>query len=681
MHTNHLIKETSVYLLQHAHNPVDWFPWSDEALQKAKDENKPILASIGYAACHWCHVMERESFENEETAMLMNEFFVNIKVDREERPDLDHIYMDAVQAMTGSGGWPLNVFLTPEGKPFYGGTYFPPKQAYGRASWQDVLQSINEAWTQRKNEIESQAENLTAHLINANNLSVNKDLNDTLFSKGNADAIAKNILKNADTVWGGFGNAPKFPQTFCIRYLLRHYYFTKEKNSLDQALLSLDKMSNGGIYDHLGGGFARYSTDKEWLAPHFEKMLYDNALLIMALSEAYQITRDENYANTIRETMDFIKREMLAEDNGFYSAIDADSEGVEGKFYAWNKDEIENILGDDAELFCNVYDISENGNWEHVNILHLLKPLKEKAAELNIEENIFQQKIKIAKQKLLVEREKRIRPLTDDKILLGWNALMVTACCKSYAALQNEEYVSLAEKNIIFLEEKFKNGSSGEWFHTWKNEVAKYPAFLDDYAFLIDAYIHLQEVTGDEKYLLKAKELTEFVMENFNDEGSPFFSFTKISQENILLRKKEIYDGTTASGNAVIAGNLFYLSVIFDKPEWKIKTEQMLQSIGKAILQYPSSFAVWASLLQNAANGINEISIVGSDAIKRLLEIKHYFLPNKIIQASVCGNESFPLLKNKRNEKDETFIFLCKHYACHKPVKKINELMELVKNN
>jgi uncharacterized protein YyaL (SSP411 family) len=681
MHTNHLINETSVYLLQHAHNPVDWFAWSEEALQKAKVENKPILVSIGYAACHWCHVMERESFENEETAALMNEFFVNIKVDREEHPDLDYIYMDAVQAMTGSGGWPLNVFLTPEGKPFYGGTYFPPKPAYGRTSWQDVLKSINEAWTQRKNEIESQAENLTAHLINANNLGLNKGEKDFLFTKENADEIAKNILQNADKIWGGFGNAPKFPQTFCISYLLRHYYFTKEKNSLDQALLSLNKMSNGGIYDHLGGGFARYSTDTEWLAPHFEKMLYDNALILIALSEAYQITRDDNYANTIRETMDFIKREILTEDNGFYSAIDADSEGVEGKFYTWNKKEIENILQNDAELFCKVYDVSENGNWEHVNILRLLKPLKEKAIELNIEENIFQQKIKIAKQKLLKEREKRIRPLTDDKILLGWNALMVKACCKSYAALQDEEYLSIAEKNISFLEEKFKNISTGEWFHTWKNDVAKYPAFLDDYAFLIDAYIHLQEVSGNEKYLMKAKELVEFVIENFQDEASSFFSFTKISQENILLRKKEIYDGATASGNAVMAENLFYLSIIFDKKEWQLRAEQMLQSIGKAILRYPSSFGVWASLLQNIASGMNEIAIVGSDAIKNLQEINSHFYPNKILQSAEKAHEYFPLLKSKGNDNGDTLIFLCRRYKCLKPVKNVDELAGLLEMN
>ncbi len=672
MHTNHLINETSVYLLQHAHNPVDWHPWGSLALQKAVENDKPILVSIGYSACHWCHVMERESFEDEATAVLMNDFFINIKVDREERPDLDHIYMDAVQAMTGGGGWPLNVFLTPDGKPFFGGTYFPPKTAYGRASWTQVLRSIHEAWMQRRDEIGLQAETLTAHLIKANNLQFGNE-NNSLFTKENADVIAKNMLQNADIVWGGFGNAPKFPQTFCIRYLMRHYYFTKHEPSLKQALLSLDKMIEGGIYDHLGGGFARYSTDKEWLAPHFEKMLYDNALIITALSEAYQITHNENYAQAIRETMGFIKREMLSAENVFYSAIDADSEGVEGKFYTWEKEEIENILGNDAALFCKVYDVTESGNWEHINILRLLRPLKDIAAELNIEEVFLKDKIITAKRILLAEREKRIRPLTDDKILLSWNALMVTACCKSYAALQEEDYLLLAKKNIIFLEENCN--VADQWFHTWKNNIAKYPAFLDDQAFLIEAYINLQEITGNDNYLWKAKVLLEYVIENFRDNASPFFSFTKSSQQDILLHKKEVYDGATPSGNATMSSNLFYLSVIFENAGWRERAEQMLQSIGKDMLQYPYSFAVWACLFQNISNGMKEIAVIGSNAIEVLKEMNFYFLPNKIMQTSLSGNEKFPLLKNKSDYENDTFIFVCQDYHCLSPISTVKELL------
>ena len=677
MHTNHLINETSVYLLQHAHNPVKWFPWNDAALKKAKDENKPILVSIGYAACHWCHVMEKESFEDEATAAMMNEYFVNIKIDREERPDLDHVYMDAVQLMIGSGGWPLNVFLTPQGKPFYGGTYFPPKEAYGKISWKALLLSVHEAWDKRKNEIEAQADNLTAHLINAN-IFVKKNNDGNFFIQENLEIIAKNILQNADAALGGFGRAPKFPQTFCIRSLLRHYYFTKDENALKQAVLSLNKMMQGGIYDQLGGGFARYSTDAAWLAPHFEKMLYDNALLLIALSEAYQLTRDENYATCIRETMDFVEREMLSPENGFYSAIDADSEGVEGKFYTWDKKEIEKILGEDAALFCNVYNISENGNWEHTNILRLSNSINEEAVLLHTEKDILQKKINDLKQKLFAERAKRIRPQTDDKILLGWNALMITGCCKAFAALREKKYLLLAEQNIIFLEKNFKQNSN-EWFHTYKNNICKYPAFLDDYAFLAEAYIHLQEVSGNEKYLLKAKEITGFVLENFSDTDSPLFSFTKISQENILLHKKEIYDGATASGNAVMAQNLLYLSVIFDKKEWKEKSEEMLFAIKNNMLQYPTSFGVWAMCFQNNVYGMNEIVVAGQNCLKGLIEVNMQFIPNKVVQATQKGNDAFPLLAGKGNEDAATLFYVCHGYECKKPVENITELMGLLK--
>ncbi len=390
--TNHLVNETSPYLLQHAHNPVDWYPWGEESLQLAKKDNKPILVSIGYSACHWCHVMERESFEDEKTASLMNEHFINIKIDREERPDLDHIYMDAVQAMSGGGGWPLNVFLTPEGKPFYGGTYFPPKQAFNRPSWTEILLSVSKAFSERRHEIDAQAENLTTHLLQSNTFGMNGPPTHDLFSKEKLDEAVKNIMVNADKVWGGFGKAPKFPQTFTINFLLRYSHFKIVESSkaspfggglegavsskalpilreswgeaaLRQALLSLDKMIDGGIYDQVGGGFARYSTDTEWLAPHFEKMLYDNALLLSTICEAYQLTGIERYREIIEETIAFLEREMLHSSGGFYSALDADSEGVEGKFYVWTQDEIKNILMEDAAIFSDFFDISANGNW------------------------------------------------------------------------------------------------------------------------------------------------------------------------------------------------------------------------------------------------------------------------------------------------------------------------------
>jgi uncharacterized protein YyaL (SSP411 family) len=592
---NRLLQETSPYLLQHAYNPVDWFPWGDEAIDFAKQLDKPILVSIGYAACHWCHVMEKESFEDAATAELMNNLFINIKVDREERPDVDHIYMDALQAMTGSGGWPLNMFLTPEGKPFYGGTYFPPKPMYNRASWKEVLINVHTAFQQKRTDIEAQADNLIKHLHNANNIIDKADSSDALLTKENEQLIADNILKQADKEWGGFGNAPKFPQTFSIQYLLRHYHFTKHEQSLKQALLSLDKMIDGGLYDHLGGGFARYSTDSKWLAPHFEKMLYDNALLVSVLSEAYQLTQSKKYAHAIHSTIQFITTELMNEEGGFFSAIDADSEGVEGKFYTWQKEEIQQLLGEEAELFCKAYNVSDHGNWEHTNILWQPVTLNEvaNANEISIDE--LDTRLATARTILLSHRAQRIRPQTDDKVLLSWNALMVTALCKAYAAMGEENYLELAEKNIQFIEEKMTTKGT-TLLHTYKNGHAKIEAFLDDYAYLIQAYIHLQEVTANAHFLVKAQQLTEFVIQHFSDDENTLFYFTHHQQSSLVVRKKEIYDGATPSGNAVMAGNLAYLSIIFNKADWQERYVKMISTIGTAIVRYPTSFGVWAGL-------------------------------------------------------------------------------------
>jgi uncharacterized protein YyaL (SSP411 family) len=418
-HTNHLIKETSPYLLQHAHNPVDWYPWGEEALEKARSADKPILVSIGYSACHWCHVMERESFEDEDTAALMNEHFVNIKIDREERPDLDHIYMDAVQAMTGSGGWPLNVFLTPKLKPFFGGTYFPPARAFNRSSWKEVITAVASAYKNKKSEIEEQAETLLKHLVEANNLQNGGGIIELASERPSLQAIADNLLKTADKEWGGFGNPPKFPHTFSILYLIRHYHFSGHKPSLDHALLSLDKLMMGGIYDQLGGGFARYATDRRWQIPHFEKMLYDNALLLEAFTEAYQLTKKKQYADVIRETIGFLQREMMSPEGGFYSALDADSEGVEGKYYTWDINEVKTLLDDDSEVFCEVFDVSDSGNWEQTNILWMPQSLQ-KLSDVQSGERAT--RLKESKEKLFAARQKRVRPGLDDKVILCWNA-------------------------------------------------------------------------------------------------------------------------------------------------------------------------------------------------------------------------------------------------------------------
>ncbi len=677
-YTNSLINETSPYLLQHAHNPVDWYPWGEEALEKAKKEDKPVLVSIGYAACHWCHVMERESFENEETARLMNNNFINIKIDREERPDIDHIYMDAVQAMTGSGGWPLNVFLTPDGRPFYGGTYFPPVRAFNRSSWREVLEAIHLAYKEKKNEIESQADNLTDHLKNSNAFGIGTTgKNEGVFLQGTLDEIVKNLLKDADTAWGGFGKAPKFPQTFSIQFLLRHYHYTKDEESLKQALLSLDKMIYGGIYDQIGGGFARYSTDEKWLAPHFEKMLYDNALLINVLAEAFQLTNNTLYSQTIHHTMQFIQREMLSEEGGFYSALDADSEGVEGKFYTWSKAEAKDVLGEDANIFCEFYNITENGNWEHTNILWVTKPLQQFAAEKGMDATELTERLDTCKLRLLEARSTRIRPMLDDKILLGWNALMNVAFSKAFAATGLDVYKEIAIKNAAFLESSFENTVTGQWLHTFKSGIAKYPAFLDDYAYLINAYIHLQEITGNPEYLHKAKSIAHITAENFLEENSGFFFFTSKSQKDVIVRKKEIYDAATPSGNSVMAINLHYLGIIFNKQVWIEQSRKMVEQFGNAVARYPGSFANWACLLQQFIYGVPEIAITGNTSLDMLSEILKEYIPIKVIQAAKVPLKDFPLLDGKRFE-DSSLIYICKDYSCKKPIENVKEIKSLL---
>ncbi|MEN9686828.1 MAG: hypothetical protein RLZZ28_2614 [Bacteroidota bacterium] len=669
-YTNKLISETSPYLIQHAHNPVNWYPWGEEALQKAITENKPILVSIGYAACHWCHVMERESFEDPETARFMNEHFVNIKIDREERPDLDHIYMDAVQAITGSGGWPLNVFLTPDKKPFYGGTYFPPVRAYNRASWIEILMGVQKNYQEKKQDILNQAENLTRHLESSNAFGIQIPERETakgFFTETSMQLIANQLLENADTVFGGFGNAPKFPQTFSIQFLLRHYHFTGFEPALKQALLSLDKMIEGGIYDQLGGGFARYSTDKEWLAPHFEKMLYDNALLVMVMAEAFQITQNPVYRKAIEETLAFIEREMLSEENGFYSALDADSEGVEGKFYTWSKAEIDALLQSEAALFTAFYDISVNGNWEEVNILRIRQPLEPFAQAQGLPLDQLKATIEKNKKILLQQRSQRVRPLLDDKILLGWNALMNTAYSKAYAALANPDYKEMAIKNMAFLEKRL-SGTDGNWLHTYKNQEARIPAFLDDYAYLIQAYIHLQEITGQGAYLLKAEKLCAHVTGSFSEDATGFFFYTKAGQADVIIRKKEVYDGAVPSGNAVMAHNLRYLAKVFDKPEWQEKSSSLILSLSNAITKYPGSFAVWATAAQLITKGTLEIAITGQQAKDFLCPVLARFIPNKILQTEETNSSLFPLLAGKTgDEKGQLSFYLCENYACKAP--------------
>ena len=679
-HTNRLINETSPYLLQHAHNPVDWYAWGDEALQRAKQEDKPILVSIGYAACHWCHVMERESFEDLQTASLMNQYFICIKIDREERPDLDHFFMDALQATSGNGGWPLNMFLTSDGKPFYGGTYFPPQAMHNRISWKELLVQLHGAYQKRRPDIEEQAKNLIEHLQKSNQLKVNKSFElpqEEMFTPQQTQKIFNNIMGAADQVEGGFGNAPKFPQTYTIQYLLRYHHFTGNSVALDQAVLSLKKMMRGGIYDQLGGGFCRYSTDAYWLAPHFEKMTYDNALLLLVLAEAFQITADQEYKRVAAETIGFMQRELQAANGGFYAALDADSEGVEGKFYTWNKNEFEQILGEDAAAIAALYDVTEHGNWEEVNILHMQKSIQDWAKDIRLSEKEALALLAEAKAKLMACRCKRVRPATDDKIILGWNALFNQALSKAGQAFGEEEWISMATQNMDFLLSSFENKTNGQLLHTHKAGVSKYPAFLDDVAYLIQALLYLYEPTGVLEYLEKARSLMHYAIEHFSDEEQLFFYYTPGFQSDILVRKKDLYDGAIPSGNSIMAWNLHRLGLLFDQQEWRKRAEMMLETVKDAAVKYPTSYGIWSNLLLEYTQCTHEILVLGPQARQMGNELLSMFVPNKVFMAAPAASLGYPLMDGRLTAPD-TLVYICRNYACSLPLASLEEAMLLV---
>ncbi len=665
--TNALIREQSPYLLQHAHNPVNWIAWSADIFTIAQEQNKPILLSIGYAACHWCHVMERESFEDEDVAKYMSEHFINVKVDREERPDVDQIYMDALQAMTGSGGWPLNIFLLPNGKPFFGGTYFPPKTIPQRASWMDVLKGVQEAYTNNYDKLVTQADNLTNHLVETNIKAKNfEDQTISFPSLEEFDVMTKRILQNADTQWGGFGAAPKFPQTFSIQILLRNYFAHKDQVAITHAVRSLDKMIQGGLYDHVGGGFARYSTDAQWQAPHFEKMLYDNALLVTVLSEAFQITQKQVYKNVIEETIEFIFRELSDKSGAFYAALDADSEGVEGKFYTWSYDELQTILPKHLfEPFCTYYQIKEAGNWEHTNIVWTTETI----------ENAWSDELVEAKEILFTYRANRIRPGTDSKILLSWNGLMISALCKAYASIGNITYLKRAEEVMGWLELNLQS-SNEHLYHTYTNGIAKSIAFLEDYAYIIQAYIELHKVSGEANYLIKAKKWMNYVQLHFIDEQGVFFYFTSDEQKEGIVRKKESYDGATPSSNAMICASLIYLGSIFDEPKWIDQSTKMLCSMHSMLVQYPSSFGYWAQSFFQLAYGVTELVGVGNRVNKDLTPILKRFLPHVLTLWVDREDSQFPLSIGKQGVENQYFI--CKNKTCSLPTGHLEGILAII---
>ena len=679
---NRLASETSPYLLQHAHNPVDWYPWGPEALKKALDENKPILVSIGYAACHWCHVMEHESFEDVQTALLMNNHFVCIKVDREERPDLDHLFMDALMAISGHGGWPLNMFLTPDGRPFYGGTYYPPVRYQNRISWKDLLMQISNAFATRREEIEEQASNLLTHLKSANSLdrkenTLIKDSFESHLSRKDLDLIFERIMAFADQVDGGFGSAPKFPQTFTIRYLLRYFHFLGIQPAFNQAILSLKKMLQGGIYDQLGGGFCRYSTDKEWLAPHFEKMTYDNALLMIAMSEAFQLSADQDFKRVVYQTIEFMQREMLSEEAGFYASIDADSEGVEGKFYTWTLEEFCSVLGEDAPAMVKYYDIRKDGNWEGVNIPRVIVDVESWKREFKLDDETVTNLIDRSNAKLLAVRSLRVRPITDDKILLGWNALMNQALTKAAVTFSDPSLLELAKKNMAFMLNSFFDPVTNQWRHTYKGGEAKINAFLDDLAFLCKALIDLYEPTGDLFYLEQGISLLIYINKFYTDEENLHYYFTPAFQNDILVRKKDLYDGALPSGNAIMALNLRRIGVLTGDRALEERSSAMLLYIKDHTLRNPLSNGLWATLHIEQFHGMNEIFILGDGSSAAGFDLLRKFLPNMVMMTSDMEDNKYPLMKGKHKCEGLSF-YLCKDYACKAMVNSEKALLNQV---
>ncbi len=670
-YTNSLINETSPYLLQHAHNPVDWFAWGDEAFAKAKAEDKPILVSIGYSACHWCHVMEHESFENEETARVMNENFVCIKVDMEERPDVDRIYMDFVQMTTGSGGWPLNVFLSPEKLPFFGGTYFPPDNRYNMPSFQRVLTSVADAWREKREDLLHSANEVLGEmrrvgLVQPSGESLSADQLDTAF---------QSFVKYFDAKNGGFGGAPKFPPAMSLEFLLRYYQRTKNENALAMVVKTAQKMAFGGIYDQLGGGFHRYAVDSVWLVPHFEKMLYDNAQLARLYLHLFQATKDEYYQRIAVETLEYIKREMTGAGGGFYSTQDADSEGVEGKFFVWTPAEIEELLGaDDARVFNFYYDVSEEGNFEEQNILNVKNTLAETAEVFKITPEALQTVLEKGREKLFNEREKRIKPFRDEKILTAWNGLMLATFAEASAILENKEYLGIAKKNADFILENLQK--DGSLLRTWKDGKAKLNAYLEDYANFADGLTELFQVSGEIKYLREAKRLADLLITEFWDETGGGFFFTANNHEELIVRKKDFQDNATPSGNSVAADVLLKLAKLTGDERYERFAVTLLRLVAPQIRRYPQAFGRSLAALEFYLSPVKEIVVLGNaDELKR--EVWREYLPNKVVvlAKNAGGDDEFiPLLKERGLIDGKPTAYVCENFACQKPVTTVEAL-------
>jgi uncharacterized protein YyaL (SSP411 family) len=667
-------------LLQHAHNPVDWYPWGDEAFQKAKSENRPILLSIGYSACHWCHVMERESFEDENIAALMNKLFVNIKVDREERPDLDEIYMNAVQMLTGRGGWPMTVFLTPEGKPFYGGTYFPPEDRYGVPGFPKILQGVANAYHEKPQDVEtSVGQILTA--LQKMSLSVESQ---QPFSSGIIGESVEQLARAYDANHGGLGKAPKFPNVGVYELFLRHYHHSKSDRFLEMATHTLTKMAQGGIYDHLGGGFHRYSVDEKWLVPHFEKMLYDNAQLVRIYAQVYCVTGEPLFKRVVDESINYLLREMLHVEGGFYSTQDADSEGEEGKFFVWTEAEITRILGEEAsEIFCRIYDVSEAGNFEGKNILHPILNLEQASKLFRREPKAIESLITDAQAKLFEEREKRIKPFRDEKILTSWNGLMLSGLAEAIKISQHPSYLEAAHRTVDFIFSKMFR--DGHLLHTYKNGTAKILGYLDDYAFLAAGLLDLFEASANRLDLEHAVKLAEIMLDEFWDETGGGFFYTGRFHEQLIARSKPIFDGSIPSGNAVATQVLLRLYYYMGREHYLQRAEKVLRAYYSAMENQPFGFAHMLGAMDFYLAKPKEIVLVGEkkDPGTRdlLAKIHSLYLPNMTLQLADPNDpldKISSLLAGKKPVDNKPTVYVCHNFTCSRPVVDLEELKPLL---
>ena len=679
-HTNHLIHETSPYLLQHAHNPVDWYPWGDEALQKAKTENRPILLSIGYSACHWCHVMERESFEDEKIAALMNDLFVNIKVDREERPDLDEIYMNAVQMLTGRGGWPMTVFLTPEGKPFYGGTYFPPEDRYGVPGFTKILQGVANAYREKPHEVKRSVGQI---LTGLQRMSLSTESQQSFSSDIIAQSVER-LTQAYDADHGGLGKAPKFPNVGVYELFLRHYHRSKANRFLDMVTHTLTKMAQGGIYDHLGGGFHRYSVDEKWLVPHFEKMLYDNAQLVRIYAQVYCVTGEPLFKQVVDETMTYLTREMLHSEGGFYSTQDADSEGEEGKFFVWTEAEVTRILGEEpSEIFCRIYDVSEEGNFEGKNILHPILTLEQASKLFRRDLKAIESLVSDAKMKLFQEREKRIKPFRDEKILTSWNGLMLSGLAEAIKISGRPAYLEAADRTVDFIFTKMFR--DGRLLHTYKDGTGKILGYLDDYAFLAAGLLDLFEATVNRMHLDRALKLAVTMLDEFWDEAGAGFFYTGRAHEQLIARSKPIFDASIPSGNAVATQVLQRLYHYTETENYLKSAERILRAYYDTMENQPFGFAHMLAALDFYLQKPKEIVLVGDKKDPKTLElltkIHSLYVPNMTLQLA-SPEESLEkissLLAGKKQIADKPTVYVCHNFTCSRPVVEWDELKPLL---